>query len=160
MAPHWINLPINIFTVILESMDMETISSLCHVHSWLNNVIVNIRRAQAALRLVAPSSLACILFGLDPTSATSINQGDYEYRDHQYTQHLWWVHEIALSISICLFFTSFTCPYVLHRYSKSPSMGMNMAGTVAGCVHMEGQLHSCHTPSKTLGIENSIPWWL
>ena len=99
MASHWMNLPVDIFAVILESADMETVSNLCRAHSRLNNAIVDIRRTQAALRLAAPSGLPCVLSDPDPTSAAPINQEDCECGDHRHAQHLRRVHEMALSIS-------------------------------------------------------------
>ena len=82
MASHWMNLPVDIFTVILESTDMETVSNLCHAHSQLNNTIIDIQITQAALRLAAPSGLPCILSDPDPTSAAPINQEDCTIDTH------------------------------------------------------------------------------
>ena len=80
-------------------------------------------RAQAALRLVAPSGLPCILSGLDSASATSINQGNCQCRDHQHAQHLQWLYEMGSQYPSASLFHFFSISLYFINVSKAHPWG-------------------------------------
>lgn len=99
MIAKWMNLPVEIFAIILDSLDVETVSSVCCANSRLNAVAVHTKRPQAALRLHASSQQPCLIHDMDPVSAKSALHENCECDDHRRTQHLRRVHEMALTIS-------------------------------------------------------------
>ena len=95
MVANWMALPVEIFAMVLNSLDMETVRRLCLAHSTLNALVVDIMKPQAALRLLQSSEQACIANHADPSSA----EEDCECDSHRRVRHLRRAHEMALAIS-------------------------------------------------------------
>ena len=95
MVANWMAFPVEIFAMVLNSLDMETVRRLCLAHSRLNALVVDIMKPQAALRLLESSKQACIANHIDPSSA----EDDCECDSHWHVRHLRWAHEMALAIS-------------------------------------------------------------